>query len=351
MMSAVVFEGQEEMRLARIARPVCGEGSALLRVAACGICGSDARSYFQGDQFTGASRIPGHEVAGTIEETGSGVRICQPGERVALAADVHCGNCWYCRRGIFNMCTNLRILGKHLDGGLAEFMLLTPDILRNGIINRVPQAVTLRQAAISEPLCSVLASHDELTIQAGEFVVVIGCGPMGILHLELLRLRQARVAVVDLSPHRLTLASREFGAEWALDARRSDLAEAIFDVTDGLGADVVIVAAPSAAAVAGAVGLVRKRGRIGIFGGLPSGSAEVCLDVNRIHYDELRLVGNFSYHPRYHIEALKLLASGGVRADKLTTFYPIEETCQGLHDIRDGKVLKAVVIPDQGAAE
>src|SRR5271165_4116159 len=102
-MAAVIFEGREQMRLARLARPACGEGAALLRVAACGICGSDARSYFQGDQFTDSSRIPGHEVAGIIEETGAGVGCWKSGERVALAADVHCGACWYCRQSLFNM--------------------------------------------------------------------------------------------------------------------------------------------------------------------------------------------------------------------------------------------------------
>ena len=249
-MSAVIFEGREQMRVARVPRPSCGEGAALLRVAACGICGGDARSYFHGDRFTNSPRIPGHEVAGIIEETGAGVRGWTAGDAVALAADVRCGVCWYCQNELFNMCADLRILGKHVDGGLAEYMLLTPDILRHGIVNHVPPEITLRQAAISEPLCSVLASHDELSIRPGEFVVVVGCGPMGILHLELLRARQVRVAVIDLSPHRLALARDGFGAQWAIQAGEDDPVEAIRDLTDGLGADVAIVAAPSGAAVA-----------------------------------------------------------------------------------------------------
>ena len=345
-MSAVIFEGREKMRVDRVPRPSCGYGAALLRVAACGICGGDARSYFHGDHFTNSPRIPGHEVAGIIEETGAGVSGWKSGDTVALAADVHCGVCWYCQSGLFNMCADLRILGKHVDGGLAEYMLLTPDILRHGIVNRVPQGLSLRQAAISEPLCSVLASHDELSIRPGEFVVVVGCGPMGVLHLELLKTRQARVAVIDLSPHRLALARDEFGVQWAINSSENDPVEAIRDLTNGLGADVAIVAAPSGSAVAKSIFLVRKRGRVGIFGGLPKTSAEAALDINRIHYHELRLIGNFSYHPRYHVKALELLAAGGVRVSKLTTFYPMEHTQQGLCDIRDGKVLKAVVLPN-----
>ena len=106
--------------------------------------------------------------------------------------------------------------------------------------------------------------------------------------------------------------------------------------------------APSPGAVRQSIQLVRKRGRVGLFGGLPTAAREVALDINLIHYNELRLIGNFSYHPRYHECALGLLASGGVRAAKLITVYPIEETRQGLYDIREGKVLKAVVVPNPG---
>ena len=348
VMTAVIFEGKEKMRVAAIPRPVCGPGDVLLEVAACGICGGDARSYFAGDQHTAMRRIPGHEMAGTVSEAGSGVTAWAPGDRIALAADVHCGDCWYCARGLFNMCGSLRILGKHLDGGLAEYMLLTPDILSHGIVNRVPAGLSLLHAAISEPLCSVLASHDELAIQAGETVAVIGCGPMGILHLELLRARQARVFMIDLSAPRLALARDAFGVEVTIDASQADPVQWVRGLTEGVGADVVIVAAPSATAVRQSIQLVRKRGRIGLFGGLPADAREVALDINLIHYNELRLVGNFSYHPRYHECALGLLASGGVRAGKLITVYPIEETLQGLHDIRAGKVLKAVVVPNPG---
>jgi L-iditol 2-dehydrogenase len=347
-MTAVIFEGREKMQVSAVPRPLCGPDDVLLEVAACGICGGDARSYFAGDQHTGMRRIPGHEMAGTVTETGRNVTPWQAGDRIALAADVHCGACWYCARGLFNMCESLRILGKHLDGGLAEYMLLTPDLLRHGIVNRVPAGLSLLHAAISEPLCSVLASHDELAIQAGETVAVIGCGPMGILHLELLRARQARVIMIDLSPTRLALARDAFAAEFTIDANHADPVQQVRALTEGVGADVAIVAAPSAGAVCQSIQLVRKRGRIGLFGGLPSAEREVALDINLIHYNELRLVGNFSYHPRYHEYALRLLASGGVRAAKLITAYPIEETRQGLHDIRDGKVLKAVVVPNPG---
>ncbi|MBI4873868.1 MAG: alcohol dehydrogenase catalytic domain-containing protein [Acidobacteria bacterium] len=347
-MKAVRFEGKEKMSVAELPVPECGDGEVLLKVAACGICGGDARSFFSGDRFASQGRIPGHEAAGVVVGVGQGVSTWRTGDRVALAAEVHCHQCWYCRRELFQLCADLKILGKHMDGGLADYMLLTRAILERGVVNRVPAGLSLLHAAVSEPICSVLASHEELGIEAGETVAVIGSGPMGILHFELLRARDAKTILIDLSAGRLERARRDFGAAWTIDASKEDPVARVGEITGGIGADVAITAAPSAAAVAQSIRLVRKRGRIGLFGGVPADQAQVALDVNRIHYDELRMLGNFSYHPRRHREALELLASGRIRCERLITRYPIEETGKGLYDIRDGKVLKALVIPNNG---
>lgn len=349
LMDAVVFTGKEQLRIERMPLPVCGSDDALLRVAACGICGGDARSYFVGDQFTGQRRIPGHEVVGQIVEVGARVTKWKPGDRVALAADVHCGQCYYCRRGLFNLCDTLQILGKHLDGGMADYLLLSSDILAHGIIHRIPEGLSMLDAALSEPLCSVLASHDALRIEAGEAVVVLGCGPMGVLHYELLRVRQARPIMVDMSPERLRLVRQEFGATCTIQAEEEDVMTRVREMTENVGADVVITATPAPAAVAQSIHMVRRRGRIGLFGGLPSHQAEVPLNINRIHYAELRLIGNFSYHPNYHLRALEVLANGQVRCSKLITTYKLEDTGSALEDIKQGRVLKAVILPNGGA--
>jgi L-iditol 2-dehydrogenase len=246
------------------------------------------------------------------------------------------------------MCEGLKTLGKHMGGAMADYFLLTEEILSLGVVNRVPEKLETLHAALSEPLCSVLASHDELGIEPGESVVILGCGPMGVLHLELLRRRGARVIPADTAPERAGRVRRDFGADLALDASRSDFVQLVRGLTDGLGSHVVITAAPSGAAVRAALQLVRKRGRIGVFGGLPGSQAEVTLDMNRVHYDELRILGNFSYHPRYHVRALELLAEGAVSCDKLITTYRLEDARQGLLDLKSGKVLKAVVLPNSG---
>jgi L-iditol 2-dehydrogenase len=172
---------------------------------------------------------------------------------------------------------------------------------------------------------------------------------MGVLHHLLLRVRNARTLLVDISRERLERARNEFGAHLIIDAAQENVVERVKELTDGMGADVVITAAPSAAAVAQSVDLVRKRGRIGLFGGLPAAQAEVALNINKVHYSELRLLGNFSYHPRYHRDALRVLAEGGLDCEKLITTYPLEKTVDGFTDIRASRILKAVVIPNNGA--
>jgi L-iditol 2-dehydrogenase len=283
-----------------------------------------------------------------VEEVGAGVEAYHPGDRLALAADVYCDECWYCRHELFNMCDRLKILGKHMDGGMTDCFLLQPEILEHGTVNRLPPGLSLLHAAVSEPLCSVLASHDALAIESGETVVVLGSGPMGILHLELLRIRGARVIMADFSDERLRRAHVDFDAEYTLDASGSEVRERVRELTSGLGADIVITAAPSGEAISSVIGIVRRCGRIGVFSGLPLAQASVAIDMNLVHYSEIRLVGNFSYHPRYHRRALELLASSAVRCDKLITTYPLADTRRALHDIREGKVLKAVITPNGG---
>lgn len=344
-MAAVVLHTRGLIAVEEKPRPTCGPGDIVMQVAACGICGGDARAYFDGDRVNGAPRIPGHEPAGIVVEAGPEVIGWQAGDRIALAADIHCGQCFYCLHELYNLCERLRILGKHVDGALCEYMLLPVEVLANGIVNRVPEGLALLHAAVSEPMCSVLASHDQLAIESGESVVVLGAGPMGILHFLLLRRRGARVILIDKSRPRLDLARTRFAADVIVNTEEEDVEDAVYPRTNGVGADAVICTAPSPAAVRQSFDLVRRRGRIGLFCGLPPEQACVTLDVNRIHYDEQRVFGNFSYHPRYHMQALELLAAGAVDCEAMITTYPLAGAEEALHDIRAGRVLKAVITP------
>jgi len=307
-----------------------------------------ARAYFDGDRFSAGSHIPGHEPAGIVVQTGREVSRWHAGDRIALAADIHCGECFYCGRELYNLCERLRILGKHVDGALCEYMLLPADVLANGIVNRVPDGLPLLHAAVSEPMCSVLASHDELGIESGESIVVMGAGPMGILHFLLLRRRGAHVILIDKSRPRLELAQARFAASDIVNSGEEDAEDAVYPRTNGVGADAVICTAPSSAAVRQSCDLVRRRGRIGIFCGLPPDQ-------------EWRNAGRQpdSLSRAAYLRKLFLssaLSPAGTRASgrgrgglrSIDHNLPLAAAEQALQDIRAGRVLKAVITPGKG---
>lgn len=343
-MRAAVLEDIEALNVVEVPTPTCPDDGLLLRVRACGVCGGDVRRYFFGPVTGTGSSIMGHEITGEVVEVGKNVKEFSRGDRLALAADIHCGKCYYCQRSLFNLCNDLKILGREVPGGFAEYVALPGEALERGIVNRLPADLSFVDGALSEPMCSVLAAQDTLGVGLGDTVVVLGGGPIGCLHVEIAHLRGARqVILVEPSPERAVKAKELFHVD--LVAAPQDAGQQVKEQTNGIGADVVIVAAPVPEASAQAVELVRKRGRIALFGGLPKQNSTVHLDGNRIHYNEISLVGTFSYHPRYHRLALALLSSGKVDAKKFITTYPLEDAEQAIFDARQGRVLKAVLVP------
>jgi L-iditol 2-dehydrogenase len=287
----------------------------------------------------------GHEITGEVIEARKGATEFSVGDRLSLAADIRCGKCYYCERSLYNLCDNLKILGRDVDGGFAEYMALTKDILERGIVNHLPPNLSFVDGALSEPMCSVLAAQDRLAVGLGDTVVVLGGGPIGCLHAEIAHLRGARqVILVEPSAERAANAAALFHVDRV--AAPQDAVEAVQEQTNGVGADAAIVATPAPEASTQAVELVRKRGRIALFGGLPRQNPTVHLNGNEIHYNEKTVVGTFSYHPRYHKLALELLSSGKIDPKKLIATYSLEDARKAITDARQGKVLKAVLVPD-----
>ncbi len=322
-MKAAIFRGPGQLAVEEIAYPELPPDGLILQVKACGICGSDLRAYQHGLRFDREWQILGHEIAGVVAEVGRDVPDYQVGERLAIAADVHCQQCYYCRRALYNLCENWQVIGAHYAGGMAEYMQVPEAILRRGMVHRMPEGLSFVAATVAEPASSVLASQHEIAVDLGETVVVIGDGPVGCLHVQVARARGARPILIGRRAERLRLAER-IGAWRIIDARQADTVAAVRALTEGRGADVAIVACASKEAQADAVNMVRKRGRVVLFGGLPKSDPITQLDSNRIHYDELHIYGAFSYHPRYHRMALDLLARGQIETDKIVTAtYPL----------------------------
>jgi L-iditol 2-dehydrogenase len=279
-MKAAVFHGPGDLRVAEMPRPQVGDAEVLLQIGACALCGSDVRTFRHGARNINRPVVLGHELSGTIVEIGAAVSGYRTGQRVAVAPAIPCGDCVYCRRGVETMCERLRSIGYEFDGGLAEFMAVPASAVRAGCVNPVPDAVPFAEAAIAEPLACIINAQELLSVGEGDTVAVIGAGPVGCLHAGLARVRGASaVVLVDMRAERLKIA--EAFADLTIDASREDVHARVLETTHGLGASVVIVAAPSHRAQEQAIFLAARRGRINFFGGLPKADPIISLDAPR----------------------------------------------------------------------
>jgi L-iditol 2-dehydrogenase len=345
-MRAAVFHGPADLRVGDIPRPSVSGAELLVKVAACAVCGSDVRTFRHGARNITPPVVLGHEVSGTVAEVGAGLDGFAVGQRVAVAPAIPCGDCRYCRRGAETMCERLQSIGYEFDGGLAEFLAVPASAVRAGCVNEVPEHVTFEEAALAEPLACVINAQELTSVGDGDTVVVIGAGPVGCLHAALARVRGATtVMLVDIRPERLALAA-PFGADVQIDGSREDVRAAVFDVTGGVGASVVIVAAPSNRAQEQSVTLAARRGRVNFFGGLPKTDPIIALDANIVHYRELSIIGSYGSRPAHNRMALDLIASGRLRTRPLVGLeVPLDRVVDGLRAVEEGRVLKVIVRP------
>ena len=344
-MKTAFLTGPKKIELRDVPEPRAPAGGIVLEVKACGICGSDLRRWKEGPPNGIAGVVPGHEAAGIVIEVGEGVNRYAPGDYLAIAPDVHCGRCYYCQRGLYNLCNELRFVGvtPELPGALAEKLVLTEDVLTNGIVHAMPEGMSFIEASLAEPSCSVLACHHRAGTSLGDTVVVMGAGPIGCLHVVVAKSQGASVIVSEPSATRRKLAER-FAPQAIVDPTSEDLAARVRDMTGGVGADIVICANPVAQTQTQAVDIVRKRGKVVLFGGLPKASPMVVLDSNRIHYGEIEVFGAFSYHPTAHELALELIHRKVIPADLLVTHaFRLDEIDRAFETAAVGEALKVVV--------
>jgi len=348
-MKAAVYEGIEKLVVKEMAVPVCTEDSIIIRVRACAICGTDIRTFHYGKVNVKPPQIIGHEMSGEVAETGSKVKGFKRGDRLAVAAIVSCGSCYYCKKDLPNLCGKFKALGYELPGGFAEYMAVPKEMLYDGSVNKLPDNVTFDEAAIVEPFACALNGQELSRVSKGDVVVIVGAGPIGLMHISIARAKKAgKVILAEMSEQRLEMA-KSFCPDICVNPGKEDLVKRVMDETDQRGADVVIVAAPSGKAQEEALKYAAFRGRINFFGGLPKDKSFVNLDANIIHYRELFINGTSGSLPRHNMEALKLFSLGepaGINAKKFITHkYPLDRILEGIKTVESGLGLKVVINP------
>ncbi|HEY7268219.1 MAG TPA: alcohol dehydrogenase catalytic domain-containing protein, partial [Dehalococcoidia bacterium] len=288
-MKACVFNGPRDLSVVEMPVPEPRPGEIILRTAAAGLCASDVRVY-RGEKYARQGVVPGHEISGIVAGLGDGVSSFKAGQRVALCPIVACGTCEFCRVGKRNRCVNRVTLGYDENGGLAEFVRAPEPIVRLGHVFELPEGLGLDRASLLEPTACVLNSLELMNVGAGTTLLLIGAGPMGLLHLVLARRLGAVVIASEPDEGRRSWA-RKLGAIETIDPTSEDLGKRVKELTDGAGADTAIVTAGIGPAAAAALGSVRRQGLIGLFAGFPPETI-VNLDPNIIHYNEIILTGS-----------------------------------------------------------
>ena len=347
-MLAAVYYGPHDLRLEERPRPVIGPHEALLKVVSAGICGTDLRIWHgaHGKFPPGTVRVPGHEVVGDVVEVGAAVQGLRAGQRAFVAPNMGCGHCRQCVRGHNNRCADYQAFGVTLDGAFAEYMRIPAAAIEQGNLIPVDSDADPAAVALIEPLACALHGQDALAIRPGDVVLVVGAGPIGVMHVMLARLHGAtRVIVSDLIADRLPLAVQA-GADRAVHPPRDDLAAVVAEESDGQGADAIVVAAPSQRAQEEALHLAAIGGRINFFGGLPKDRPTIQFDSNAVHYRELVVTGTTACSTGDCWRAAAIVHSGRVDLGPLVSArLPLTEAEAAFAQAEDRKSLKVVIEP------
>ncbi|MGP8260957.1 MAG: alcohol dehydrogenase catalytic domain-containing protein [Acidobacteriaceae bacterium] len=306
-MLAAVLYGSEDLRMDRIPVPRIGAGELLLRVGAALTCGTDLKVYRRGyhAMMLKPPVVFGHELAGVVAAVGAGVTRFRVGDRVLPLNSAPCDACYFCKHGQQNLCQDLLFN----NGAYAQYMRIPARIVEKNTL-LVPDNIPLEHAALTEPLACVIRGLEESGVRAGDTMVVIGAGPIGLMFLHAATLSGVRAIAVVKREDQIA-AARILGASDVVQitAGLDTVAEVRKLTGDGRGADVVIEAVARPATWEQAVGMVRKGGVVNFFGGPPSGTI-VGLDTNRLHYGDITLKATFHLTPATARTAFELIASG-----------------------------------------
>lgn len=335
-MRAAFFEGNQTITVGPCVPVEPGPGSVQIQVAYCGICGTDLHLYHGAMAHRlHLPHVMGHEMSGTIAAAGVGVVDFKRGDRVTVRPLDPCNQCPACLAGHRHICQNLKFIGIDTPGALQGLWTVPAHTL-----HRLPEALSLRQGALVEPIA--VACHDVRMgdVKPGDYCVVIGGGPIGVLIALVAQSRGARVLMSEVNPFRLGVA-QELGIA-AVNPSEVDLVTVVNEQTGGAGADVVFEVSGSAAGVEMMTKLPRTRGRIvvvAIFGEAPK------VDLFRFFWRELKLTGARVYEPEDFEAAIELAASGKVPLERLiTTVVPLERLGEGFREMeRGGEVMKILV--------
>jgi L-iditol 2-dehydrogenase len=347
-MLAAVYHGPQDLRVEVVTVPKIEKGEILVKVVSASICGTDLRIFHGSHRMVGPGtiRIPGHEVIGTIAETGEEVKNYSTGQRVFCAPNTGCGHCPQCITGNNNLCANYDAIGITSDGGFAEYVRIPANSVRQGNVIPVSESINPAVAALMEPFACVLRGQNALHIQPGEVVLIMGAGPIGVMHTKLAKARGAGRVIVSEPIRDRAIQAMKMGADRVVDPATEDLRKVLDEESLGRGADAIIVAAPVHAAQESALDLAAISGRINFFGGLPKDHPTINFNSNLVHYKELVITATTACSTADCWQATRMVNSGLVDlTDIVSHRFALKDALAAFAAAEDQKSLKIVLEP------
>jgi len=309
------------------------------------VCGTDKRIFTHGQKNVVPPTITGHEIVGSVHQIGAGVDGgLHTGQKVVVATVVGCGKCVYCRRKQYNLCESFTALGYDYAGGFAEYVKIPAVAVAQGNIIPIPPTMSVERAALVEPLSCCLNGEEYLNPQPGDRALVLGSGPIGMMHAAILNARGCELVVVtDVSDERLSYV-REFGLGRTVNTANANAVEKILEAAGGERFDVALTANSVKSTQSDALKLVRKKGRICFFAGIPKDDPIVPIDTNFIHYNEISVYGCFASNLKHYHEALAMVSRDDLPWDRfLTHRFKLDDMVKAFAFVEAGQGIKMVI--------
>lgn len=349
-MRAALLYGKEDLRIQDIPTPEIHENEVLLKVKSTFVCGTDVRMFRNGHKSVSEESplVLGHELSGVIEKVGKNVKGYKEGMSVTVAPNMGCGICDLCISGNTQLCTQeFNALGITINGGFAEYVRIPEAAVRQGNIMEISEGLAFEEAAMAEPLSCAYNGYTKCPTVPGDTVLIIGAGPIGIMHARLAKMAgAAQVFINDISDERLELCRKADSFFITIDAKTS-LQEHIRDLTNGRGVDVCITACPVPQVQTMALELAAINGKVLFFGGLPADKANVSLNTNLIHYKQLLVTGMTRSSLAQFRTTLQLIATGLIEVkDLITSRSSIDDIQTTFENVAKGSGLKSTIYFD-----
>ena len=341
-MKAAILEQPGKLEIREVETPECPPGGVLVKVNACGICSSDAKMVAQGHRALNYPRIPGHEIAGIIEQ--SRTNTFKEGTRIQIAPGFRCGKCSYCLKGMDNLCPNREILGFTQNGGFAQYIAIPIEDAIVGSLNIIPKKISHAAATLAEPLACCINAQNKINLTKNDTVLIIGAGPLGLLHAFLAKYKGAEhILISEPQTHRRKTAIHTW-ADTVMDPGADNMTEKVMAATHNNGVDALIFACSQVSLNESFVKLLAPAGKVSIFSGIASQFSQSSIDFNQIHYNEFFISGSYGCTADQNRNAIELISSEPGLAKKIITHrVDLDSIHQGIEHTASQKGLKTVV--------